>query len=125
MLCPFSLTLLLISPLALFTFSLLPEGPEPPVMPKAEAPELIENELILDVRTEGDRIAVLVDGRECTLEELPVLLKPMAQQNPDRCVRIRAAADVPHERMKKLVCICLEAGFSNLIFSANFNLQEQ
>ncbi|MGN0874972.1 MAG: ExbD/TolR family protein [Akkermansia sp.] len=94
-------------------------------MPKAEAPELIEDELILDVRKEGDRIAVRVDGRECTLEELPVLLKPMAQQNPDRCVCIRAAADVPHERMKKLVCICLEAGFSNLFFSANFNLQEQ
>ena len=116
--------MLLISPLALFSFSLLPVEGKPPVMPKAEAPELIENELILDVRKEGDRIAVRVDGRECTLEELPVLLKPMAQQNPDRCVRIRAAADVPHERMKKLVCICLEAGFS-LIFSANFNLQEQ
>ena len=124
MLCPFSLTLLLISPLALFTFFLLPEGPEPPVMPKAEAPELIENELILDVRKEGDRIAVRVDGRECTLEELPVLLKPLAQQNPDRCVRIRGVGEMPHERMK-LISICIEAGFTNLIFSANFNLQEQ
>ena len=125
MLCPFSLTMLLISPLALFSFSLLPVEGESPVMPKAEAPAPIENELVLDVRMEGNRIGIRVDGRECTLEELPVLLKPLAQQNPDRCVRIRAAADVPHERMKKLVCICLEAGFSNLFFSANFNLQEQ
>lgn len=124
MLCPFSLTLLLISPLALFTFSLLPVEGEPPVMPKAEAPEPIENELVLDVRMEGDRIGIRVDGRECTLEELPVLLKPMAQQNPDRSVRIRGAADMPRERME-LVRICLEAGFTNLIFSANFNLQEQ
>lgn len=124
MLCPFSLTLLLISPLALFTFSLLPVEGESPVMPKAEVPAPIENELILDVRTEGDRIGIRVDGRECTLEELPVLLKPMAQQNPDRSVRIRGVEDMPSERME-LVRICLEAGFTNLIFSANFNLQEQ
>lgn len=124
MLCPFSLTMLLISPLALFSFSLLPVEGESPVMPKAEAPAPIENELVLDVRMEGDRIGIRVDGRECTLEELPVLLKPLAQQNPDRCVRIRGVGEMPHERMK-LISICIEAGFTNLIFSANFNLQEQ
>lgn len=89
MLYPFSLTMLLISPLVLFSFSLLPVEGEPPVMPKAEAPESIQNELILDVRKEGDQLGIRVDGRECTREELPELLKTMAQQDPDLCVRIR------------------------------------
>ncbi|MCI7004724.1 MAG: hypothetical protein MR890_04820 [Akkermansia muciniphila] len=124
MLCPFSLTMLLISPLALFSFFLLPVEGEPPVMPKAEAPESIKNELILDVRKEGDQLGIRVDGRECTREELPELLKTMAQQDPDRCVRIRGGEEMPRERME-LIRICSEAGFSNLIFSSNFNLQEQ
>ncbi|MGN0811666.1 MAG: ExbD/TolR family protein [Akkermansia muciniphila] len=117
MLCPFSLTMLLISPLALFSFSFLPVEGEPPVMPKAEAPESIQNELILDVRMEGVQLGIRVDGRECTREELPELLKTMAQQDPDLCVRIRGDAQMTWPMMADVITTCTKAGISQVSFS--------
>lgn len=75
------------------------------------------DEIIINVREDGDELIITIDREEFSRENLLALMKRMVSVNPNQPVRIRGDADARWQKIADVISTCSEAGVWNISFS--------
>lgn len=117
-LIPYYLVVYIVLPLVLQTAELSRVCVEEPT-DFAEEPAPSE-EISISLRKENQELVITVNEEQVAEDDLPALLKNIAQKNPGQKIIISPQADIPSIKVRNLLDACTQAGLSEVYLTPPF-----